>query len=195
MASIILTHVQILERSGSPALIWLSPDQCQTWSLASKLGSLPWCAVCSGLVGRAETAAAVEEHGEPAGDPDHQAPVEVVGDVPWHVDAPGGMQRSHAESVVLGEHKGGAGGEDSKLEDAHEESAVDGADSPSVSPGADEHEQGVQADETEQGAHEDADGGHLGALGLAVNVAIVDHLDVGIEEVLVKVLVPVIRTT
>jgi len=149
-------------------------------------------AACSGLVGGAETAAAEEEHGEPAGDPEGEAPVEVVGDVPWEVHAPSLVHRSGAHGVVLGEEEGSAGGKDSKLEDAHEQSAVDGADSPSVSPRANEHEQGVQTDQTEEGAHKGGEKGHLGALSLAVDVAIVNHGDPVIKVVSVNILVVVV---
>ena len=149
-------------------------------------------AACSGLVGGAETAAAEEEHGEPARDPDREAPVEVVSDVPWEVHAPSLVHRSGAHGVVLREQEGGAGGKDGKLEDAHEQSAVDRADSPSVSPCADEHEQGVQTDQTEEGAHEGGKEGHLGALSLAVDVAIVNHVEPVLEVVSVNVLVVVV---
>ena len=70
-------------------------------------------------------------------------------------------------------------------------SEVDRADSPSVSPGSDEHEEGVEADKTEEGAHESGEESHLGASGLAVDVTVINHGDVVIEEVLVEVLVVV----
>ena len=150
---------------------------------------------CSALVGGAETAAAEEEHEEPASDPDDEGPVEVVGDVPWHVRAPGCVHGSGADGVVLGEQERGAGGEDSKLEDAHEQGAVDGADSPVGSPGADEHKEGVEADETEEGAHESGEDGHLRALLLAVDVAVVDHVEEVFEVITVDVLVVVVDAT
>lgn len=101
------------------------------------------------------------------------------------------MHGAGTHSVVLGEEESGGGGEDGELEDAHEESAVDRADSPSVSPGSDEHEEGVEADKTEEGAHESGEESHLGASGLAVDVTVINHGDVVIEEVLVEVLVVV----
>ena len=72
------------------------------------------------------------------------------------------------------------------FEEANEESAVDRADSPSVSPGANEHEKRVEADETVDNTHEGSDQSQLRACFLAVNVAVINQLNIILEEVFVE---------
>ena len=125
----------------------------------------------------AATAADKAEHKEERDDPDSTSHVEVISHGP-DSDTPGGSHRSHANSVVLGIKDGADGDEDAELEQADEPGEVDGANSESVSPGADEHEESVEADEAVDSAHESGNKGQLGSSGLAVNIAIVDHVDI-----------------
>jgi len=139
--------------------------------------------------GGAETAADEAEHSDEGGDPEAESHVEVVGHRP-------DVSRSHcfrhgagADSIVFSEHHSAHGNESSELEQADAESAVDGADSSPCSPGADEHENSVQGDQSIDGAHKASDGGQLGALGLAVNIAILEQVNVVLQPVSVQVLI------
>ena len=53
------------------------------------------------------------------------------------------VKRAGTHSVVLSEHQGTNGNEESELDHAGDERAVDRADSPSVPPGANEHSKGI----------------------------------------------------
>jgi len=64
------------------------------------------------------------------------------------------------------------------LEQAENHGEVDGADSESVSPGANEHEKGVKADQAVNSAQKDSDERELRALGLAVNITVINQVNV-----------------
>ena len=122
------------------------------------------------------------EHEEEGDNPEGASDVEIVSHGP-DADTPGRSHGAHADLVVLGVEDGAGGDEDTELEEADEAREVGGADSESVSPGADEHEEGVEGDETVDETHEAGDQGHLRASSLAIEVAIVDHVDVVSHEV------------
>ena len=75
------------------------------------------------------------------------------------------------------------------MEHADSEGAVDRADSPSVSPRANEHEDGIEADEAVDGTEEASNYGELGASSLAVDITVLNHIDVVAQQVSVQVLV------
>ena len=75
------------------------------------------------------------------------------------------------------------------MEHANSEGAVDRADSPSVSPRANEHEDGIEADEAVDGTEEASNDGELGASSLAVDITVLNHIDVVAQQVSVQVLV------
>ena len=75
------------------------------------------------------------------------------------------------------------------MEHANSEGAVDRADSPSVSPRANEHEDGIEADKAVDGTEEASNDGELGASSLAVDITVLDHIDVVAQQVSVQVLV------
>lgn len=141
------------------------------------------------LVGEvlAHADACEDEHEDPGEDPDEEGPVEVVGHGVGDSWAPGGEEGSGADGVVGGEKHGGNDDEHDEGAEASADGAEDGADSPVGSPGSDEHEKGVEADKTVDETHEGGNGGHVGAGGLAINIAVLDHGDVVLEKILVKV--------
>ena len=168
----------------------LSPTlQEKPTSLDSSVSFL-WARSCSLFThGRAETAANEAEHSDERGDPEAESHVEVVGHCPDVSLTHCFLHRAGADSIVFSEHHSANGNERSKLEQADAESAVDGADSSPCSPGANEHENSVQGDKSIDGAHEASDGGQLGALGLAVNIAVLHQVNVVLQQVSVQVLI------
>lgn len=138
--------------------------------------------------GGAHAAADEDEHPDPAEDPGDEDGVEVVGHGP-HEGVAGVGEGARADGVVLGEEAGAHGDQDGELEEAGEEGAVDGAHSPPPPPRADEHEEGVEADDAVGGAHQRRHHGELGALRLAVHVAVFHKFDQVLQVVLVEALV------
>ena len=145
--------------------------------------------VLHGLVCGAEAAAAEEEHGEEGDDPEGESHVEIISHSPDHILTVGLDHRAAADGVVLGEEEGSDDDRKDELAHAGGKSADDRAESPSVSPGADEHEDGVKTNKTVGEAHEASDEGKVGSGGLAVDVAILDQINVVREEISVKILI------
>ena len=137
----------------------------------------------------AETAAAEEEHGEEADKPERERDVEVVSHRPNHVISVGLDHWSRANCVVLGEEERTGDSREDKLADTGDESANDRAESESVSPGAHEHEDGVDADDAVVCWHKRANKRQLGAALLAVNVTVLNHLNVIFEQIAIEILV------
>ena len=122
------------------------------------------------------------EHEEEGDNPEGASDVEIVSHGP-DADTPGRSHGAHADLGVLGVEEGAGGDEDTELEEADEPGEVSGADSESVSPGADKHKESVEGDEAVNKTHETGDEGQLGASSLAVDIAIINHVDV-VSEVL-----------
>ena len=150
---------------------------------------LTTASVLLGLVCGAEAAAAEEEHSEEGDDPEGESHVEIISHSPDHILTVGLDHRAAADGVVLGEEKGSDDDRKDELAQAGGESADDRAESPSVSPGANEHEEGIKTNETVGEAHEASDHGEVGSGGLAVDVAILDQINVVSEEISVKILI------
>ena len=142
----------------------------------------PWECSLLWSEGGAHSAAEEDKHPNEANDPNNKGDIEVICHVPRHAFS-GIEERTSTDSIILCEHKGTNDDEDNELEEANEESAVDRADSPSVSPGANEHEKRVEADKTVDNTHEGSDQSQLRACFLAVNVAVINQLNIILEEV------------
>jgi len=148
-------------------------------SSKERLG-VSWRRVCSdvSLVGRAHAEGEEEEHEEDLGDPHADVGSVVVGHGP-HECAGGRGEGAGAEvHGVAAEEEGAGDDEDSELEDAGEQGAVHAADSVSVSPGTDEHNERVDNNDAEGGSVENGNDGETGAGCLAVDVAVLDKLNV-----------------
>ena len=96
------------------------------------------------------------------------------------------VKRAGAYSVVFGEHQGSDGNEKSELEHAGNERAVDRANSPSVSPGANKHSDGIQANDGVHDTHENAHNGELRSFSEAVSITVFVHIDLVLQQILVK---------
>ena len=138
----------------------------------------------------AQSAAEEAEHGEDLGKP--------AGEHGLHVISHGPSQTIHsvnhgerAEAVVLGEEEGSDGNKDGELEDTGKEGAVDRAGTEAVSPGTNKHEDGVDANDGGGDTHKNSDKSELGALGLAVDVTVINHIEERIKVFLVEVVVVV----
>ena len=69
------------------------------------------------------------------------------------------------------------------MEKTDSEGAVDRAHSPSVSPCANEHKDGIEGNQTIDGTQKSSDGGKLGSVGLAVNITILEQINVVLQKV------------
>ena len=139
--------------------------------------------------GGAETAADEAEHSDERDDPEGESHVEVVCHCPHVTCAHCLRHRASADSVVFGEHHDANGNQRAELEQADAESAPDWADSGPPSPGADEHEDSIQGDKTIDCTHEASDGSQLRAISLAIDVAILEQVNIVLQEVFVQILV------
>ena len=69
------------------------------------------------------------------------------------------------------------------MEEADEPGEVGGTNSELVSPGANKHKESVEGDKAVNETHKTSNEGQLGASSLAVDIAIINHVDV-VSEVL-----------
>ena len=130
------------------------------------------------MVDLAPTAAEEDEECEPASEVEVGHGVHVVGHGPLDTLASSWREGSEAAQTELAEDHGSGDDKNGKLEDEDAESAPDGAQTAVAAPGANDHEESVETSETIGDGGESGSKGDLRALLLAVNVTLVNQLDV-----------------
>ena len=143
-----------------------------------------------GVLGLLTGAAHESNPGEEAHYPDAVDCVEVVshGPEPGAVPHGGRSHRARADSIVLSEEHGTGGNQNADLEAAGEAAAAEhGELSPAVAPRANEDNDGVQLDEEVGEAHQTGNECQLRTFRLAVDVAVLNHLEPGSSEIAVEV--------